>query len=162
MLKIFDSVLVERLSLIYKNCINSGVFPDIWKRSHIIPTYKKNDKHCINNYCPVSLLTICGKIFECILYNPLFLYLESKNLLTPHQSGFHPNDSCIYQLLSIVNSIYTDFDHNPSLEVQGNFLDISYISVPQSKVYYTNLNLLVFQEIFLTYFTVSLMIDIKE
>ena len=25
----------------YINCINSGVFPDIWKRSHIIPTYKK-------------------------------------------------------------------------------------------------------------------------
>ena len=41
MLKICDSVLVEPLSLIYKNCINSGVFPDIWKRSHIIPTYKK-------------------------------------------------------------------------------------------------------------------------
>ena len=145
-----------------KICINSGVFPDIWKRSHIIPTYKKKDKHYINNYHPVSLLPICGKIFECILYNPLFLYLESNNLLTPHQSGFRPNDSCIYQLLSIVHSIYADFDHNPSLEVQGNFLDISYISVPQSKVYYTNLNLLVFQEIFLTYFTVSLMIDIKE
>ena len=41
MLKICDSVLVEPLSLIYKNYINSGVFPDIWKRSHIIPTYKK-------------------------------------------------------------------------------------------------------------------------
>ena len=125
MLKICDSVLVDPLSLIYKNCINSGVFPDIWKRSHIIPTYKKNDKHCINNYCPVSLLTICGKIFECILYNRLFSYLESKTLLTPHQSGFRPNDSCTYQLLSIVHSIYTDFDHNPSLEVRGNFLDIS-------------------------------------
>ena len=99
--------------------------PDIWKRSHIIPTYKENDKRCINNYRPVSLLPICGKIFERILYNPLFLYLESNNLLTPHQSGFRPNDSCGYQLLSIVHSIYTDFDHNPSLEVRGNFLDIS-------------------------------------
>ena len=46
-------------------------------------------------------------------------------MLTPHQSGFCPNDSYIYQLLSIVHSIYADFDHNPSLEVQGNFLDIS-------------------------------------
>ena len=64
-------------------------------------------------------------MFERILYNLLLLYLESKNFLTPHQSGFHPNDSCIYQLLSIVHSIYADFDHNPSLEVQGNFLDIS-------------------------------------
>ena len=93
MLKICDSVLVEPLSLIYNNCINSGVLPDIWKRSHIIPTYKKNDKRCINNYRPVSLLPICGKIFARILYNPLFLYLESNDLLTPHQSGFCPNDS---------------------------------------------------------------------
>ena len=53
------------------------------------------------------------------------MYLESNNLLTPHQSGFCPNDSCIYQLYSIVQSIYSDFDHNPSLEVRGNFLDIS-------------------------------------
>ena len=41
MLKICDSQVVEPLSLIYKNCIDSGIFPDIWKRSHIIPTYKK-------------------------------------------------------------------------------------------------------------------------
>ena len=41
MLKICDFVLVEPLSLIYKYCINSAGFPDIWKRSHIIPTYKK-------------------------------------------------------------------------------------------------------------------------
>ena len=84
---------------------------------------RKNDKPCINNYRPVSLLPICGKIFE--RYNLLFLYLESNNLLTTHQSGFRSNDSCIYQLLSIVNSIYADFDHNPSLEVWGNFLDNS-------------------------------------
>ena len=29
MLKLCDSVLAELLSLIYKNCINSGVFPEI-------------------------------------------------------------------------------------------------------------------------------------
>ena len=46
-------------------------------------------------------------------------------MLTPHQSGFRPNDSCIYQLILIVHSICADFDHNPSREVRGNFLDIS-------------------------------------
>ena len=40
-LKICDSVLAEPLSLIYKTWISSGVFLDIWKRSCIIPTYKK-------------------------------------------------------------------------------------------------------------------------
>ena len=41
MLKTCDSEVVEPLSLINKNCTDSGISPDIWKRSHIIPTYKK-------------------------------------------------------------------------------------------------------------------------
>ena len=73
MLKICDSEVVEPLSLTYKNCIDSGISPDTWKRSHSIPTYEKNDKRIINNYRPVSVLPICGKIFERIIYNPVFL-----------------------------------------------------------------------------------------
>ena len=34
MLKICDSEVVEPLSLTYKNCIDSGISPDTWKRSH--------------------------------------------------------------------------------------------------------------------------------
>ena len=105
----------------YRICVDSVTFPDIWKRSHI----KKNDKRVTNNYLPLSLLPICGKIFERIIYNPVFLYLENNELLTPHQSGFRPDDSCIYQLISIVHNIYGNFDHNPSLEVRDNFLEIS-------------------------------------
>ena len=73
MLKICDSEVVEPLSLTYKNCIDSGISPDTWKRSHSIPTYEKNDKRIINNYRRVSLLPVCGKIFERIIYNPVFL-----------------------------------------------------------------------------------------
>ena len=57
--------------------------------------------------------------------NVFFITLYSYAWKIPHQSGFRPNDSCIFQLLSIVHSIHADFDHNPSLEVRGNFLDIS-------------------------------------
>ena len=93
--------------------------------SHIIPIHKTNDKRSLNNYCPVSLLPICGKIFERTIFIDVFAFLEYNNLLTPKQSGFRPNDSCVSQLLSIVHSIYSHFDLNPSLEVRGNFLDIS-------------------------------------
>ena len=77
------------------------------------------------NYRPVSLLPICGKIFERLIFNPVFEFLEENKLLSPNQSGFRPNDSCENQLLSIVHSIYADFDQSPSLEVRANFLDIS-------------------------------------
>ena len=124
MLKICDSVITEPLSIIFKNCIDCRVFPGTWKMPHIIPAHKKNDKRSLNNYRPVSFSPISGKFFERIIFN-VFLLLEGNNLLTPNQSGFRPNDPSINQLLSIVYSIYLDFDHNPSLQVRGNFLDIS-------------------------------------
>ena len=93
--------------------------------SHIIPAHKKNNKRFLNNYLPVSFSPICNKIFERIIYNNVLLFLEDNKLLTPNQPGFRCNDSCINYFLSMVHSIYLDFDHNPSLEVRGYFLDIS-------------------------------------
>ena len=117
-------MLTEPLSIIFNNCIDHGVFPDTRRVSHIIPIHKTNDKRSLNNYRPVFLLHICRKIFERTIFN-VFAFLENNNLLTPKQSSFRSNDSCISQLLSTVHSIYSDFDLNPSLEVTGNFLDIS-------------------------------------
>ena len=76
MLKICDSVITEPLSIIFKNCIDCGVFPDTWEMSHIIPAHKKNDKRSLNNYRPVSLLPICGKFFERIIFNVFFISLR--------------------------------------------------------------------------------------
>ena len=79
----------------------------------------------MENYRPVSLLPICGKIFDRLIFNSLFNYFIENNLLSPHQSGFIPGDSCVQQLISITHEIYNAFDCNPSLEVRGVFLDIS-------------------------------------
>ena len=125
MIKICDDAIIEPLSLIYKNCIENGTFPAIWKKSNIIPVHKKGDKQIINNYRSVSLLPIFGKIFEIILFNSLFNYIQENNLLCGHQSGFQPNDSCVYQLLSIVHDIYASFDCSPLFNVRGIFLDMS-------------------------------------
>ena len=76
------------------------------------------------NYHPVSLLPICGKIFERIIFNPIFIYLEKNSLPCPNQSRFQPFDSCENQL-SIVHDIYANFYQHPTLEVRANLLDIS-------------------------------------
>ena len=125
MIKICDEALVKLLSLMNKNCIDTGVFPDIWKKSNIVPVYKRGDKQIIDNYRPISLLCICGKIFEKILFNSIYDFLEENNLLCEHQSGFRPSDSCEYQLLSIVHDIYASFDCSPPLDARGIYLDIS-------------------------------------
>ena len=79
----------------------------------------------MENYRPVSLLPICGKIFDRLIFNSLFNYFIENNLLSPHQSGFIPGDSCVQKLISISHEIYNVLDCNLSLEVRGVFLDIS-------------------------------------
>ena len=73
-----DSPIVRPLSIIFKNCSQSGSFPSHWKKSNVIPILKKGDKQLLRNYWPVSLLLICGKIFERIILNAIVQYLEKK------------------------------------------------------------------------------------
>ena len=77
MLKICDSAIIKPLSIIFRNCISQSTFPDIWKKSNICPIYKKGDKEVINNYRPVSLLPICGKIFERLTFNSAYILKDT-------------------------------------------------------------------------------------
>ena len=70
-------------------------------------------------------MPVRGKIFEKMIYNSLFKYLEDNNLSNGNQSDFRPGDSCVHQLLSITHKIYEVFDANQSLEVGRVFLDLS-------------------------------------
>ena len=85
--------------------------------------HKKSDKQILKNYRSVSLLPICGKVFERLIYNSLFEYFIENDLISPNQSGFKPGDSCTNQLISITHEIYQSFDDG--FEVRGVFLDIS-------------------------------------
>ena len=125
MIKLCGKPIVKLLSMIFNNCIDTGTFPNICKRSNIIPVHKKGDKQIVDNYRPVSLLPIFRKIFEKLLFSSIMDFLTFYNLLNSNQSGFRPNDSSESQLLSIVHDIYSLFDCHPSLEVESIFLDIS-------------------------------------
>ena len=125
MLKLSQKSILKPLKLIFEICLRTRLFPDQWKKANVVPIHKKDDKQLTENYRPVFLLSICGKVFERLIFNSLFNYFIENNLLSPHQSGFIPGDSCVQQLISITHEIYNAFDFNPSLEVRGVFLDIS-------------------------------------
>ena len=75
-----------------------------WK-ANIVPIHKKDDKQLLKNYRPVPLLPICGKVFEHITLNDLCKYFKENNLLSPHQSGFIPKDSCVQQFIAITHEV---------------------------------------------------------
>ena len=72
MLKICDKSICKPLELIFQSCIKHGKFPNEWKMANVVPFLKKGNKQILKNYWPVSLLPICGKIFERLIYNIIF------------------------------------------------------------------------------------------
>ena len=86
---------------------------------------KKEDKQLVKNYRPISLIPICGKLFQKIIFTSLYSYLNNNSLITHDQSGFRPGDSTTNQLLFLVNEIHEAFEDPRSLEVGAVFLHIS-------------------------------------
>ena len=117
-----DSIL-RPLNIIFSNILRSGLYPEPWKLANVTPIHKKLDKQDIKNCRPISLLPICAKIFERILFNSIYNYLISNNLISSNQSGFRPGDSTVNQLLYLVHQIHLAFDNKN--EVRSIFLDIS-------------------------------------
>ena len=125
MLKICDKSIVLPLKLIFVNILRTGTYPSLWKLANVTPVHKKNDKQLTKNYRPISLLPLCGKIFEKIIFNALYQHLSRNNLLTRNQSGFVPLDCTTNQLLYLISDIHECFEDPTSLEVRAVFLDIS-------------------------------------
>ena len=139
MLLLCDDSVILTLNIIFKNILLTSIYPDLWKLADVTPVFKKGDKQLIKNYRSISLLPICSKIFEKIIFEKLYSYLNANNLLTKNQSGFRPGDSTTNQLLYLVNEIHLAFENPKSLEVRAVFLDSILISKAFDKVWHDGL-----------------------
>ena len=80
MLKIFGPAIYKPLAIIFKQCVDTGIFPSEWKKGNIVPIHKKGDKQTLKNYRPVSLLPIYRKIIERLMFNEMFKFLIENEL----------------------------------------------------------------------------------
>ena len=124
-LKICDSSIVRPLCLIYKECLATGNFPMSWEKANVLPIHKKESRNLKQNHCPISLLPICGKSFEKLIFDVMYKNINDNKLLIPNQSGFCQGDSTVNQLLYITHQIYTAFKEYSTREIRAVFLDIS-------------------------------------
>ena len=76
MLKICGNTICKPLELIFKEALTTDAFPSEWEKCNIAPCYKKGDKENIKNYRPISLLSICGKSFERLIFNEMLSFFS--------------------------------------------------------------------------------------
>ena len=106
MIKICDEVIVPPLLIIFETALRTGIYPNLWKKANVIPIHKKDSKNLLKNYIPISLLPICGKIFEKCIYNTIYSYFENHNLFSRISLVF-VNKILVYPsfLLSLTKSL---------------------------------------------------------
>ncbi|KAJ7413206.1 hypothetical protein BTVI_43914 [Pitangus sulphuratus] len=91
-------VIARTLSMIFGNSRQSGEVPREWKKENIIPISKKGKKEDAENYQPVSLLSVPGKIMEKTLLEAILRHMEDRELTQDSQQGFAKGKSCLTNL----------------------------------------------------------------
>ena len=113
----WDDINVKVIKCIYKNIshvlsyvYNLSMTTAIWlgnlKGSYIVPIYKNGNKHSCTNYRPIALISNFEKVFEKIIYNRFYCFIEKNKLFSDKQFGFLKNkgtkDALNYLHLSLL------------------------------------------------------------
>ena len=135
-LKEVASEVCTPLCKIFNKSLIAGVYPNYWKSSHVLPIHKKDDPKNKSNYRPISLLCNIFKIFQRLVHQKLFSFLQHNTLFSLNNSGFHSGDSTINQLTRITHNIYA-IDKGKDIRVV--YLDITKaFDKSGKKVFFTN------------------------
>ena len=123
LLKIARSSLSTPLQIIYNISFSTGLVPDQFKIANVIPIYKRGPETMLNNYRPISLLSVFNKILEKLVYRRLLSFIDSNKLLYNKQFGFRSKRSTVQLALSITDSIQQAIEKR--WYACGIFLDFS-------------------------------------
>ena len=112
--------ITEALTRLFNLSLQTGVVPQDWRDADVCPLFKKGKKDKAENYRPVSLTSIVGKVLESIIKNRLVKHLEKHKLLKTSQHGFTSGRSCLTNLLIFFEFVTGELD-------KGNNVDLVYL-----------------------------------
>lgn len=122
------------LSIIFKKSLESGCIPEDWRTANVTPIFKKGAKSDPGNYRPVSLTSVCCKLFESLIRDDLMSHLLANNLLKDSQHGFMSKKSCTTNLLEFFEIVTRAVDEGEV--VDAIFLDFAkaFDKVPRKRL----------------------------
>lgn len=127
----FDVIKNVLLSLL-NNIIATGNIPTGMKAAIVTPLHKGGDRSKIENYRPISILSCLAKILEKYLFRIMTDFLDTHNVISPHQYGFIQGRGTQTLLEDFSDLLNMAFEHNQV--ACALFLDIkkAFDSVPHS------------------------------
>ena len=90
--------------------LTTGIFPDHFKLSKVIPLFKKGDSSLLINYRPISLLPTISKIFERVIHDQMYEYFNKFKLLAEQQYGFRKQHSTEYAAVKLIDHVSREME----------------------------------------------------
>ena len=81
MLSVIPDLIILPIAYIINMSFLTGEYPDMLKIVKVIPIHKGGSTQDINNYRPISLLSIFDKIIEKLVHKRLYNFLLEHNIL---------------------------------------------------------------------------------
>lgn len=103
-------VIADPITYIFNLSIALNVVPVAWKKAYVTLLLKAGDPSDMNNYRPISNLTVLAKIMESLVVSQLKHHLASCNILSDMQSGFRAKHSTVTATLKVLDDIKTAID----------------------------------------------------
>ena len=112
-MRIATPVIAPVVARLINFSFSSGSFPSRWKTAKVSPLYKNGDSRDVQNFRPISVLSVLSKVIERYVHDSLYSNLTENNLICPRQSGFRKNHSTDTVLIQIIDELlFTDLDKN--------------------------------------------------
>ena len=118
-MKAGGELTVNVLHKLFNKVLSTNEVPSEWSKIMVTPIYKKGDTSNPENYRPISLLSIPGKVFNRILLEKIRERTETFTSNT--QFGFRPNKGTI-DAIFIVRQI-TEKAKERGVNLHFNFID---------------------------------------
>ena len=112
--------LLSPLKLIFEKSIQEAKIPENWKLAHVTAIFKSGSTSKSENYRPISLTSVPGKIMERLILEEIVDNMKQNQLFSKSQHGFLTVRSCTTQLLEFLEDITTALD-------QGDDVDVIYL-----------------------------------
>ncbi|MCG8032216.1 MAG: hypothetical protein JAZ03_08575 [Candidatus Thiodiazotropha taylori] len=109
--------LTYPLKVIFEKSLNEGKLPDEWKKANVSAIFKSGEKQKPENYRPISLTSVPGKVMEKIIRNAIVQHMTDNNLFNPSQHGFIKGKSCLTQLLEFIEDVSQAIDDGYNVDV---------------------------------------------
>ena len=108
------SALVPELTFLLNLSLTTNfyVIPQAWKVAKVVPLPKDGNLDSVNNWRPISLLPLPGKLLEKSVHTQLIEHLTLQHILDKNQGGFRKGFSTTSTIAKLTDDIYSAINNS--------------------------------------------------